>query len=168
MNIGEVQLSFNEPVDITKLEPTRITIQSSRTSSAISYDLTGAANTSDSSDRTIVTFRLTAADILGIKLIAGLAFERSTSFLSLTAGVIQDTGGNAAVNLVTTNAAQVGIVFVHVCGCVCACVRVCVCVGGGGGGCEVSGLRRLHTRMHVCVRAFAFHIYFERAVSHYS
>lgn len=97
MNVGTIDITFNETVDVASLKVNEITIQNDITPSAdtIFYVFTPEANTSsDSLNRPMITVNIGGDDLNEIKRLSDLAISRDTTFLNLTSLAIADTTGN--------------------------------------------------------------------------
>jgi hypothetical protein len=87
-------LGYAEPILIQTFNVTQLTLTSAP-SSTVSFKLTGGNASIDSSGKA-VSVDLTAADVHSLKRLAGLAVNRTTTYLSAGAGYVQDTALNFA------------------------------------------------------------------------
>ena len=112
MDAGTLTLFFSEPVNGNTFDPTQITLQSSSTSSAVSFTLSNvyAASTS-TTIATVIGLRLSQGDTDSIKASTQLATSLQNTFLSLTASTIQDVSGNAVVPVPPSSALQVSFLI---------------------------------------------------------
>ena len=102
MNSGLINLAFDEPVDLSSVQFTSLTIQNA-VSQSVSYTLTGGQITSPSSNaRVSVDITMTMADLNAIKSLSNLATATTDSFLGLGMGAVSDT----AQNMIATQAVQ--------------------------------------------------------------
>ena len=91
----ELTLSFSETVEALKLQVDEITL----VSASDSYTLTRAASSTRSPDGTSLVVDLGLDDLNEIKRKPGLAVNKATTLLSLTAQAVQDMVGNDIVNV---------------------------------------------------------------------
>jgi len=89
-----ISLSFDETIKISTLLPVKITIATNLTTPFSSHTLTGGYLT-PGMDATSTSFQLIKTDVDAIKLIVGLAVDRTSSFLVFETGTITDMAGNA-------------------------------------------------------------------------
>ena len=102
-----VTLLFSEPVNETSLDFSGITFVSSRTGAHM-YTLESGTVLSTALDRTQVTFRLTAEDIKGIKLLyPNLGTSSGNTWIFINETTIKDTAGNSVVGVSMATARQV-------------------------------------------------------------
>ena len=99
-------LIFDQPVDLSTFDATHITIQSSVSSSAISYTFKGGPGLSTGSPTTVY-MPIDTVDVNGLKSVDGLAESDTTTFISLTEGLVQDLSGHNALAIPTTAALRV-------------------------------------------------------------
>ena len=90
-----VQLVFNETINASTIDLTKITFQSFYRNAQMSYTLTGGNITS--TDSTIVTFNLTMNDTFNIQEQRGLCSDINNCWLSLAYDFVTDRAGNPAV-----------------------------------------------------------------------
>ena len=106
INVGTLTLTFSEPVITSTLDPTQLTLQSSRMSGAVNIQLSNAASTS-SPNGPVIVLDLGGDDANSIKASTQLATSIANTFLSLTASAVQDLAGNPVVSISPSNALQV-------------------------------------------------------------
>jgi hypothetical protein len=95
MNLGELVLYFSEPISVTSISPSNITIQSRFfRRDGVYYQLSGG-NVSLSNDSTVVMVSMLDFDILNIKQSLGLARSRRSSYLTATNLTASDLAANA-------------------------------------------------------------------------
>ena len=101
---AEMNLVFNYPV-ITPLNnfSTGLTIQSTENGSGPNHTLTGGMLLTSPSQNAI-TFRLTLYDLEAIR---GFSMDENSTYLSATAGILRDHGGNPSQAINSSNALQV-------------------------------------------------------------
>ena len=90
-----LRLSFNEPVSVSTLVTSDITIEDSSSSPTASYQLT--TNSMTIGDNGLVVSVQLNQDANGIKLVSGLAVSHTSTFLSASAGMVSDLSGNGAL-----------------------------------------------------------------------
>ena len=105
MDAGTLTLTFSDQVRANTLDPTRMTLQSSRVSSAVSTQLSNEATTS-SANGLVILLEL-GGDVDRIKASTQLATSVSNTFLSLTASALQDVNGSPVDSILPSNALQV-------------------------------------------------------------
>ena len=91
LDSGELIMTFDEPVDVSSLDATGITVQSMSHLSSISqlyYTLTDGMSMSSNGD--IIEIQLSPTDLNEIKSRASLATSKANSFLSVTNTTISD------------------------------------------------------------------------------
>ena len=110
MNTSLLALFFSEPVNGNTFDPTQITLQSSSTSSAVSFTLSNvyAASTS-TTIASVIALQLSQGDTDRIKASTQLATSADNTFLSLTASTIQDVSGSPVVPVSPSSALPVNI-----------------------------------------------------------
>ncbi|XP_062518522.1 uncharacterized protein LOC134193700 [Corticium candelabrum] len=92
----ELDLTFDEPVDSTTINLTRITLQSGESSPASeSYSLTGG--TVLSNDSTIIKVAISFMDATNIQAIRALATEKSNTYLAILESAVMDMNYNGIV-----------------------------------------------------------------------
>ena len=112
MDAGILTLIFSEPVNGNTFDPTQITLQSSSTSSAVSFTLSNvyAASTS-TTIASVIALRLSQGDTDRIKAFTELATSLQNTYLSLTASTMQDVSGNAVLPIPSSIALQVSFLI---------------------------------------------------------
>jgi len=101
----KITLFFNEPVDVTTLDVTGITVQDAATRTDY-YTLTNS--TSASADGTQIDVSLSATDINAIKVDDSLATNLDDTYLSITSAAIEDMAGNAVTAIPNGSALHAG------------------------------------------------------------
>ncbi|XP_065886866.1 uncharacterized protein [Dysidea avara] len=105
MNTGTLTLSFSEIVNVSTLDVSLITIQSRRTSSVISYNLTGGIYSETPSP--VVTISLTATDLNMLKKITDLAISFTTTYISLAYDTVCDLASDLPIDAIASTDAQI-------------------------------------------------------------
>ena len=95
VNSGQMSLTFDDVMNATNFDGSAFTIQDAKTRTT-SAALT-ATTTTSSADGHVIVATLSGADLLKVKETVGLARNRSTSFLTMSASAIDDTEGNDVV-----------------------------------------------------------------------
>lgn len=90
---GTLTLSFDEPVDVSTLNATAITLQDFYESPAQTYKLTGG--TTASVDGSVVVLNLTSTDLSGIKAMDNLCHKRGSCYITASSSLIKDLKGIA-------------------------------------------------------------------------
>lgn len=112
MNEGVLTLYFNEPIDIISIYPSNITIQSRFSQGAGAYyTLTGGSiilsylseYASYNLTTIFVSIKLSPTDLDGIKVTAGLARTKASSYLSVSYGIAKDLNGNYMTPIYASN-----------------------------------------------------------------
>ena len=96
LNTGSFVLSFDEPVDISTLNYTLVTLHNA-TSPETSLTLTPGATEYESdpvTDKRVIRVFLNRDDLKSLKLNDLLAVDEQTSYISFSAGTIRDQAGN--------------------------------------------------------------------------
>lgn len=98
---GIIEISFNEPVDITTIDPREITLlsQSINSPQAITYTLTGGISGYLRNDELTITITMTASDLREVKLITNLATGRENTFIAITNRTIIDRNSNSVQSI---------------------------------------------------------------------
>ena len=94
-NLGTIQLSFSEPVDMATIVYASVTLQSQAAGGSTLALGGGTIVYTDSSTKLQVVITMTATDLQTLKTTAGLAKARASSFVSLLLGAVKDMGGNS-------------------------------------------------------------------------
>lgn len=105
MDAGTLTLTFSDQVRTNTLDPTQMTLQSSRVSSAVSTQLSFETTTSSANGPAILLEL--GGDVDRIKASTQLATSVANTFLSLTASALQDVNGSPVVSIRPSNALQV-------------------------------------------------------------
>ena len=96
MENNSFAISFNEPVNVSTLDVTRMILVSLASDTASAYTLTGATLVSAVDENLLnVAVTLSNPDRVQIKLMTSLATVRSNTYLILNDSAIRDTAGNA-------------------------------------------------------------------------
>ncbi len=110
---GTIELYFSESVLTSTIQPQRLAVQSSGSSDAIHYQLTGGTVAGNNGRN--ATIRLTTNDINALKGYPTMATSRLDSFLTMqhvylraaiVSAAVKDAQGNNAVEILPTNALQ--------------------------------------------------------------
>lgn len=101
---GELELTFNDVVDVDTLDPRRITLRSDLFTSLdeATYTLTGG--TSPSENGFVITVRLSTVDLNAIKARTALAVNGTETYIELTPEAIDDVFGSPVVEIIGTDA----------------------------------------------------------------
>ena len=91
--IGSLELSFNEPVDIDSIRLNYLSLLSASDSTS-RYSLTGGEVTYVDESKLSLSIILSKLDRIRIKTITDLAVNHKSVFVSLLEGFIEDTSGN--------------------------------------------------------------------------
>ena len=111
VNIGQLILSFNEPVNISSIDFTKITLQNRLDSTILPADIytlttAGQVNYEDESKKTKIVLTIAQFDLEAIKLKTTLAIGISSSWISAAVNVISDMAGNPVSSAVPGTAAK--------------------------------------------------------------
>ena len=109
LDTRNVQLVFNETINASTIDLTKITFQSFYRNAQMSYTLTGGDVTS--MDSTIVTFNLTMNDTFNIQEQRGLCSDINNCWISLAFDFVSDRADNPAV-VIPPNDAKDALSFV--------------------------------------------------------
>ena len=104
LDIGSLELTFSEAVNMTSLDPTGITLQSHPTSPLLDFTLTGGSAVAVSF--TEIMLRLTTDDANALRQMQGLATSVTDTYLALTSATIQDYNGNPVLPISPSAALQ--------------------------------------------------------------
>ena len=112
LNAGELVMTFDEPVDVSSLDTSGITIQAASmisTNTQLYYTLTGG--TSDSSDGDAIDIKLSVIALNAIKSRAMLASSKANSFVSVASTTVSDLSLqiNSVQTVSNTSALQVSL-----------------------------------------------------------
>ena len=102
LNVGSLQFTFSEAVNISTLNATGITLQSHPSSPIIVFTLTGGSVVSVSF--TEMMLRLTTNDANVLRQMQGLATSVADTYLAVTSNIIQDYNGNSLVPILPSAA----------------------------------------------------------------
>lgn len=103
MNKGLLLLTFNETVNASTLDPSKIILQSSQSAPiSLTHNIKNGTVLSD--DSTTVVFEIGADDLNQIKQIPDLGTREDNSYLRFLAGGIEDMFGNEINEVDTSNA----------------------------------------------------------------
>jgi hypothetical protein len=108
----QMNLTFNEPVDISTFDAIQLTLQSAFESSAPSYSLTGSASIFQSTTTVVLT--LTDTDFYALQESSELATSVDNTFLSFPSNLVQDLIGNLVVPISAEHAIPVRNLVVFV------------------------------------------------------
>jgi hypothetical protein len=108
MNEGIVSLTFNDVVDVSKMEPKHLNFQSSSSSADVPtpalITLTGGVSSSD--DSYVLNLNITDDDLNTLKLNKGLATTANNTFISFNPLFIKDAAGSHIDSIDATSAQQ--------------------------------------------------------------
>ena len=108
MNLGQLELTFSETVNVSSLSVGEITIQGNTASSeADRFTFTPDVTYSNDSDWPIITLQIGDLDLNEIKRLTQLATSNMTTFLTLTSFAIADMNGNMLQPINNGNATMV-------------------------------------------------------------
>ncbi|KAL5489594.1 hypothetical protein EMCRGX_G018704 [Ephydatia muelleri] len=110
LNTSMVTLTFNETVNSSSIDLTKVTFQSFYRNPALKYTLTGGAILSSYS--TMVEFELSIHDLLMLQVDLRLCSDITNCWISLGYGFIRDMAENVALVVPPSNAV-VSMSFVH-------------------------------------------------------
>ncbi|KAL5489584.1 hypothetical protein EMCRGX_G018694 [Ephydatia muelleri] len=101
MNVGELVLSFSEPMSLLSLNASQIVIQNSSSSTPLQYYVltSGTASYQDPLE-TLIRVSLSAQDLLQLKTRPNLATSLATSYISMGNKTIQDVAGNGLLPVI--------------------------------------------------------------------
>ena len=107
MDEGQLQITFDETINITTFQPRRLTVQSSGATdgSAVMVPITGGSFPMANSAE--VTLTLTLSDLNTLKLMAGVGVSTSNTYLRLFSMVATDMSGIVSVELAPLEATNV-------------------------------------------------------------
>jgi hypothetical protein len=95
MDTGVMTFTFDEPVNYIKFRPTSaIIIQDSQANPTLTYTVTTGTPAGVQPNALAFTFQLSAADILALKAIDGLAKSQANTYISITDALITDMNSN--------------------------------------------------------------------------
>ena len=100
INLGLLNITFNETVDAASLRIDAITIESSALSPVENYTL--QHSTFSREDSTVVIVNISLIDLDSIKLRTLLATHENNTYLTLADGVVADTNGNYFESVTTS------------------------------------------------------------------
>jgi len=106
MDKETLSLSFTETIDVSTIDPTQVTLHSTKLGASGGYTLTGGPLVS-SDDNTSLTFSLIHADMNALK-VKKIAISKMETWLSLTADTIKDMNNLTVVPRSGDSALQVG------------------------------------------------------------
>ena len=106
MNLGLLQMTFDETVDFSTLNFTSLSLQSSETSEEISVQLTGG-NITNTNDSTQIEMLFAIDNLNELKRLRPLANSSNNTYLTISRGGLLDMNGNQVVEINSTNALKV-------------------------------------------------------------
>ena len=111
LNTGYMSLTFNDVVDVSTLNPIRITLRSNLTDTPSDsiYTLTGGTSPSD--DGFIINLRFSDTDLNQIKSLTALAVSDTTTYITITPDTIEDVFTNAVNRISATDALAAGSII---------------------------------------------------------
>ena len=101
LNLETLTLNFDEPVNVSSLDPTGITLANGPNGDTV-YTLTGGNTTSMNGLQIVVDF--SAQDLNEIKRQESLLVNLDTSFIAISQDVVSDMSGNPVVEITVSNA----------------------------------------------------------------
>ena len=104
LDIGSLELTFSEAVNISALDPTGITLQSHLTSPILDFTLTGGSAVAVSF--TEIMLVLSTDDANALRRMQGLATSVVDTYLALTSDIILDYNGNPVLPISPSAAFQ--------------------------------------------------------------
>ena len=104
LDIGSLELTFSEAVNISALDPTGITLQSHLTSPILDFTLTGGSAVAVSF--TEIMLVLSTDDANALRRMQGLATSIVDTYLALTSDIILDYNGNPVLPISPSAAFQ--------------------------------------------------------------
>ena len=104
LTIGELQFTFDEIVNVSSFNPTRLRLASDGIGND-SYILTGGTVTS-LIDSMFIMLTISEEDLNAIKLNDNLATSRSSAFLNFETSLVADTNGNLVVPIPNSSSLQ--------------------------------------------------------------
>ena len=104
LDIGSLELTFSEALNISSLDPTGITLQSHPTSPLLDFTLTEGSAVAVSF--TEIMLVLSADDANALRRMQGLATSVTDTYLALTSDTILDYNGNPVLPISPSNALQ--------------------------------------------------------------
>jgi len=105
MDAKLLKLTFSETVNAASLSLASLTVQSTHTSSSVSWSLSAArGSTSSSTNDPVLVVSISASDANGIKSALTLAKDRPSTWLSVSPHGVQDMAGNWLSVIVSSNA----------------------------------------------------------------
>ena len=108
MNLGQLELTFSETVNVSSLSVAEITIQANAMSPEVDrFTFTPDITYSNNSDWPIITLHIGDLDLNEIKRLTQLGTSNSTTFLTLTSSAIDDMNGNMLLPISNGNATMV-------------------------------------------------------------
>ena len=107
LDTGLLQFLFSEPVRVTTLNPTGITLQSAPLSLSANYQLTGGLTESPNGPN--VALFILLDDLNAMKQTTDLTTDVNNTFISITAEIIQDMALNAIASIAADSALQVSV-----------------------------------------------------------
>ena len=106
MNEGQLQITFNETINITTFQLTRLTLQSSSATDGIAITVPITGGSFPMANNAEVTLTLTPSDLNALKLMAGVGESTANTYLRPFAMIVSDMSGIVYVEqtpLVATN-----------------------------------------------------------------
>ena len=110
----QMNLTFNEPVNISTFGATQLTLLNAAGSAALSYSLTGSVSASIFQSATTVVLTLTDTDFYALQESSELATSVDNTFLSFPSNLVQDLNSNLVVPISAEDAIQVRNLLVFV------------------------------------------------------
>ena len=105
VDAGTLTLNCDEPVNVAMFDTTGITVQAEPSvAAALRYTLTGGSSSSDNGLQVVVG--VSGVDLNEIKKKDGVLVSVATSYIVVTAGVVEDMGGNSVSAVTSGDALQ--------------------------------------------------------------
>ena len=107
LNTGELKLTFNEDMDASTFDGTRVTIHSSSDATATPLQKLTGGNASTIAGKEVVV-KLVTSDLDAVKKETGLGTKTSNTFITVGAGAIKDVAGNEMEERSSLQAMSIG------------------------------------------------------------
>ena len=95
INVGLLRLQFDEAIDVSTIDVTKISIQQNAANTGSSHSLTASSTTPSVSGPSLIIV-LSTSDKTTIANDANLAISRSTAFIAFPSSMLSDMAGNVA------------------------------------------------------------------------
>ena len=97
LSLSELNLTFNEPVDVATFDVISVTLQSGPGNMSAMYTLTGGRVTAAGSNTTVMQLTLNENDVVALKLLPELATEYNNTYISFPSGLVTDNNANPVI-----------------------------------------------------------------------